>query len=153
MGQLADALGLDLTIPRHRLQVQQSLKDRLAMVFLLCEPKAAELKVDADEFEERLQSKNSKGEIVVDAASDCFLEELIDFFRRFGQEAEAILVEKQLQSQIEVRKTYDEMIESGRFSSAMDEETNLLIQRLTGMLGDTSKDSSQSPEEESTASE
>ena len=72
-------LGLDLLNPQHHLQVLNSLTDRLAFVFLLCEEQAKQTEVSVDEFEERLI-----GDGFADAASDAFLAELAFFFPQPG---------------------------------------------------------------------
>lgn len=63
-----------------------SLTDRLAFCFLLCEQQAKELKVSVDEFEERLY-----GDGLATEAGIAFLEELSDFYLKLDQKAFAML--------------------------------------------------------------
>lgn len=121
----------------------------MAFVFLLCEQQAQKLEIEDDEFEERLLGNDSQGDPILDHASDAFTTELIDFFRRFGQNADAAVLEKQLQSAIETRKILRKAAEDGVIGSLMDEESNSLIDRLLGRLGDTFSNSPESPESSS----
>ncbi len=63
-----------------------SLTDRLAFCYLLCEEQSKELKVSIDEFEERLY-----GEGFATEAGIAFLEELEGFYQKLGQKAFAML--------------------------------------------------------------
>lgn len=63
-----------------------SLTDRLAFCFLLCESQANSLDVSIDDFEERLY-----GDGFATEAGLAFLEELTDFYQKLGQKAFAML--------------------------------------------------------------
>ena len=117
----------------------QSLTERIAYVFVLCQDQATELEIDEDEFEARLM-----GDDICDGASDALLEELTDFFLRCGQKAKARLTAKHLASLKRGRETVDRLIETGQIDSALDQEAENLIRKLLGILGDGSPNSNPS---------
>lgn len=112
---LRGVLGLDLLNPQHYLQVLNSLTDRLAFTFLLVEPQAKELGVDADQFEERLYGESFSNE-----ASLAFLEETELFFQKLGQKALASLAKRSIESMRSGQARLDEMMTTGQFDSLLD---------------------------------
>ena len=137
--RLRDALGLDLMNPQHYVSVLQSLTDQLSFVFLLVEHEAKEEGIDADGFERRLQ-----GEGIATGASLAFLNELAVFFRKFDLEAFAKMADNSIRMRKKAQASFNEMIASGRFDSAMEQATMEMEAMLHGIDGNTSPTSVQS---------
>ena len=112
---LREKLGLDVLNPQHHLQILNSLTDRLAFVFLLCETQAKEYEIGIEEFEDRLM-----GEGFADAASIAFLEELADFFQRLGQTGLAKITQRSIKAMKSGRERMAKMIANGHFDSLLD---------------------------------
>lgn len=127
--RLRESLGLDLLNPTHYLQVLNSLTDRLAFVFLLIQPEAEKLKIDADAFEDRLQ-----GDEIAFNASKAFLEETESFFQKLGQKPMAALARKGIETMDVGLARLSDQMESGDFDS--------LLSSLTGQTEKTSTSSS-----------
>ncbi len=75
-----DRLPLDIFNPADWTELIDSLANRLAYVWWLVADQAKELDVSDEQFEERLYGKG-----IADNASNEFLAELADFFRRLDQ--------------------------------------------------------------------
>ena len=116
---LRDKLGLDLLNPQHHLQVLNSLTDRLAFVFLLCEEQAKEYEIDVDQFEERLM-----GDGFADGASTAFLGELDVFFQRLGQAGLAKITQRSIKVMKTGQQRMAATIASGQFDSFLDTVEN-----------------------------
>lgn len=76
-----ERLPLDIFNPEDWQELLKSLGSRLAYVWWLVQDQAQELEVSDEQFEERLYGKG-----IADNASNEFLAEMADFFRRLGQE-------------------------------------------------------------------
>ena len=131
---LRDKLGLDLLNPQHHLQVLNSLTDRMAFVFLLCESQAKEYEVDVDEFEERLM-----GDGFADDASVAFLEELSDFFQRLGQVGLAKITQRSIKTMKAGKERMTQMIANGHFDSLLDTVEKEMEQLLPENAGSGSQ--------------
>ena len=127
---LRDKLGLDLLNPQHHLQVLNSLTDRMAFVFLLCESQAKEYEIDVDEFEERLM-----GDGFADDASVAFLEELSDFFQRLGQVGLAKITQRSIKTMKAGKERMTQMIANGHFDSLLDTVEKEMAQLLQENAG------------------
>lgn len=134
--RLRGLLGLDLFHPQHHLQVLHSLTDRIAFVCLLCEKQRDEYEISIDEFEERLT-----GQGFAHNASIAFLEELSDFFRRYGQEAQARLNERSLKVMREGNERITTMTTNGEFDSLLDSAETELERLLRSNAGNGSQNS------------
>lgn len=128
--KLREKLGLDLLNPQHYLQVLNSLTDRLAFVYLLCEDQAKQYEVSIDEFEERLY-----GDGFSTSASMAFLEETESFFRKLGQSAMETLARKSIQSMTAGQARVAEMMSSGQFDSLLDRAQSEMESLLPGTAG------------------
>ncbi|MCC9645020.1 hypothetical protein LOC71_22310 [Rhodopirellula sp. JC740] len=127
--KVRDVLGLDLLNLNHSQQLQASLTDRLAYVYLLCEEQAKGLDIDADEFEERLYGKASE-------ASQALMGESVTFFRKLGPDLEpmAMMAERCMKSMKAGSARLKEMKSSGQLDSLfkeMDEAMDKFIQQGT----------------------
>lgn len=131
--RLREALGYDLMNPQHYVAVLQSLTDQLSFVFLLVENEAKEEGIDADAFERRLQ-----GEGIATEASVAFLEECALFFRRFDQQGYARMAEQSIKMRRKAQKSFDDLVKSGRFDSAMEQANQEMERLLHGLDGNTS---------------
>lgn len=138
-------LGLDLLNPNHHMQVLNSLTDRLAFVFLLCEEQAKEYEVTIEEFEQRLY-----GEGYANAASNAFLDECTHFFSSLGQKGLAALTERSLKQMMAGQERESEMMASGQIDLILDQAEEALAKELAAILptsdGSSSPDSQPSPE-------
>ncbi len=114
--RLRDATGIDLFNPDDHWRLMTSVLDRVEWVFLIVADQREKYQVDRDEFDDRLV-----GDGYMDAAGDALLEELVDFFRQFGQQAMAKLTEKQLSVMRHNRKVVRQQIESGDFDKALNQ--------------------------------
>lgn len=132
--KMREALGLDLFNPQHYLQILNSLTDRLAFVFLLCEQSAKEIDVNADQFEMRLYDKPGK-EGISQRASLSFLEETEAFFLLLGQKAMAALARKSIESMKAGQAKVDEMMATGQFDSLLDQAQNEVEAMLQTNVG------------------
>ncbi|GAA4465432.1 hypothetical protein GCM10023156_53200 [Novipirellula rosea] len=146
---MREALGLDLLNPNHYLQILNSLTDRMAFVFLLCEEKATAMKVDADQFEERLYDSPQRDGVSTEA-SLAFIQETEDFFLKLGQKALAAIARKSIESMKSGKAKVDEMIASGQFDSLLQKAQDEMDALLPPSVGSGSSNSQ--PSQESTGS-
>lgn len=112
--RLAESLGLDLLVAADYMRVVSSLTDRLAFVFLLVQPQADELEINADEFEERLW-----GDEFAYEASKAFLEETAVFFQKLGQKGLAALATQAIEQMATGRAKLLEMMATGELDSVL----------------------------------
>ena len=113
--KIAGKLGLDLLNPQHYLQVLDSLTDRMAFVFLLCEHEAKSLDISVDQFEERLY-----GDGIANEASMAFLAECELLFRKLGQKPKAELTKRVISMMRELEAKEAEMQANGQADSMLD---------------------------------
>tara|TARA_R110002073_G_scaffold20209_5_gene72810 strand:- start:15660 stop:16205 length:546 start_codon:yes stop_codon:yes gene_type:complete len=158
--KMREALGLDLLAPNHYLQILNSLTDQMAFVFLLCEEKATAMKVDADQFEERLYDTPQRDGVSTEA-SLAFIQETEVFFQRLGQKALAGIARKSIESIKSGRAKIQEMFASGQYDSllqkAQDEMDSFLQKTLDDVDAispkkDGNGSSNSQPSQESTGS-
>lgn len=122
--RLRDATGIDLFNPDDHWRLLTSVLDRVEWVYLLVADQRKKYEIDRDEFDDRLV-----GEGFMDAAGDALMEEMVDFFHQFGQQAMAKLTEKQLKVMQHNRAVVKQQIESGDFDKALDQ-----AEALTGAV-------------------
>lgn len=122
--KIRESIGLDLLHPVHFQQILGSLTDRLTFAFLLCEPQAKGLDIDADEFEERLY-----GDGVATEASLAFLAEIEVFTLKLGQPGLAKMAKMAAESMKAGQAKVDEMLKSGQLDSLL-EQAEEEIQKL-----------------------
>lgn len=132
--KLREKLGLDLLNPQHYLQVLESLTDRLAFCFLLCEDAAKKQDIDVDEFETRLYGDGVAAEAGIAFLSECEL-----FFRKLGQEALAELTKKSIASMRSGQARLDEMLKTGQLDSLMDQAESEIQKLLQPSVGSGSQ--------------
>ena len=132
--QLREKLGLDLMDTEHHLQVLNSLTDRLTFVFLLVEEQAKDRKVDAEEFEQRLQGKG-----IATAASVAFCEELESFFHRYDQEAQSRLTRTSIETMQKANARLAELIDTGQLDSMLHDAKQELETMILGNDGSGSQ--------------
>lgn len=143
--QMRAKLGLDLLNPNDHFQVLNSLTDRIAFVFLLCEDQAKEYDVDADEFEERLY-----GDGFMDEASTAFLRCCSDFFLKVGQKGLAMLTDRAIESIAAGQKKMEALLSTGQLDSlltkAQKESQQQMDELLRENVGKASSSSQRSPD-------
>ncbi|WP_144057754.1 hypothetical protein [Novipirellula maiorica] len=151
--KMRDVLGLDLLNPNHFLQVLNSLTDRMAFCFLLCEEKAKQLGIDADDYEERLYDTPQRDGVSAEA-SQALIQECEDFFLKLGQKALAAIARKSIESMKSGKERVDELMKTGQFDSllqkAQDEMNAMMDSQLPPSVGSGSSNSQ--PSQESTGS-
>lgn len=143
--KMRESLGLDILNPNHYLQILASLTDRLAFTFLLVEQQANDLRIDADDFEERLY-----GEGFADKASLAFLGETEVFFQKLGQSAMTRLANRSIETMKSGQTRLNEIIASGQLDSLMEkaerEARENMEKELRASVGSGSLNSQPSPD-------
>ncbi|WP_345326841.1 hypothetical protein [Novipirellula rosea] len=107
------------------------------------------MKVDADQFEERLYDSPQRDGVSTEA-SLAFIQETEDFFLKLGQKALAAIARKSIESMKSGKAKVDEMIASGQFDSLLQKAQDEMDALLPPSVGSGSSNSQ--PSQESTGS-
>lgn len=128
--RIRSKLGIDLLRPDHLSATRASVMDRLLIIVLLCEPAAKELKIDLEDFEERLIGPETVNEV-----SNALMQELVDFSHRLGLVVESKMTEAELEIMKEAQKKSISDLATGRLDSVISLEKSKILQRLDAIVG------------------
>ena len=121
--QISEKIGLDICNQTHHMQVLGSFLDQVAFIFLIVEEQAKSRGVDVDRFDLLLQ-----GDDVSTDVSVAFMEELENFFLRYGKKfaAHAKLTRASVEIMKKANARVADMVNTGKMDSLIENARNEL---------------------------
>jgi len=114
--EIRNKTGIDICSNEGCDQLFNSVIDRFAILFAICEDQAAEFKVSADEFSGRLKGG------FLDSATLALLGECETFYQDHELKYLALVMEKLIPLYMDGQKKLEESIQTGQASRVLDRE-------------------------------